>query len=100
LPTALDAAPDALFARTGAMRIDAIRLRTELILLRLRYTLEEEVEEFAEEAVLAAFERREGRLHWLVPLEPADREIAAVARPVSNVSLRRRPSRSVGRSNS
>jgi hypothetical protein len=48
LPTALDAAPDALFARTGAMRIDAIRLRTELILLRLRYTLEEEVEEFAE----------------------------------------------------
>ena len=77
--------PDALFARTGAMRTDAVRLRTVLLLLRLRYTLEEEVEEFAEEIVLAAFERREGRLHWLEPLENAGREIAAAARPVGNV---------------
>ena len=77
--------PDALFARTGAMRTDAVRLRTVLVLLRLRYTLEEEVEEFAEEVVLAAFERRDGRLHWLEPLETAGREIAAAARPVGNV---------------
>jgi hypothetical protein len=77
--------PDALFARTGAMRTDAVRLRTVLLLLRLRYTLEEEVEEFAEEIVLAAFERRDGRLHWLEPLENAGREIAAAARPVGNV---------------
>jgi SnoaL-like domain len=71
--------PDALFARTGAMRTDAVRVRTVLLLLRLRYTLEEEVEEFAEEIVLAAFERREGGLHWLEPLENAGREIAAAA---------------------
>ena len=77
--------PDALFARTGTMRTDAVRLRTVLVLLRLRYTLEEEVEEFAEEVVLAAFERRDGRLHWLEPLETAGREIAAAARPVGNV---------------
>jgi len=68
------------------MRTDSVRFRTALVLLRLRYTLEEEVEEFAEEVVLAAFERREGRLHWLEPLETAGREIAAAARPVSNVS--------------
>ena len=78
--------PDALFARTGAMRTDAVRLRTVLVLLRLRYTLEEEVEEFAEEVALAAFERREGRMHWVEPLETAGREIVAAARPVSNVS--------------
>jgi hypothetical protein len=78
--------PDALFARTGAMRTDAIRLRTVLVLLRLRYALEEEVEEFAEEVVLAAFERRDGRLHWLEPLETSGREIAAAAHPVGNVA--------------
>jgi hypothetical protein len=83
---AFDSAPDALFARTGAMRTDAVRLRTVLVLLRLRYTLEEEVEEFAEEVVLFAFERRVGRLHWLDPLETAGGEIVAAARPVSNVS--------------
>jgi hypothetical protein len=77
--------PDALFARTGAMRTDAVRLRTVLVLLRLRYALEEEVEEFAEEVVLAAFERRDGRLQWLEPFETAGREIAAAARPVGNV---------------
>jgi superfamily II DNA or RNA helicase len=77
--------PDALFARTGAMRTDAVRVRTVLTLLRLRYALAEEVEEFAEEILLAAFERRDGRLHWREPLETAGREIAAAARPVSNV---------------
>jgi hypothetical protein len=82
---AFSAMPDALFTRTGVMRTDGVRLRTVLVLLRLRYTLEEEVEEFAEEVVLAAFERRNGRLHWLEPLETTGREIAAAARPVSNV---------------
>ena len=86
LGQAFGANPDALFARAGAMRTDAVRLRTVLVLLRLRYTLEEQVEEFAEEVVLVAFERRDGRLHWLEPLETAGREIAAAARPISNVS--------------
>jgi hypothetical protein len=86
LGQAFGANPDALFARTGAMRTDAVRLRSVLVLLRLRYALEEEIEEFAEEVVLAAFERRDGRLHWLEPLETAGRKITAAARPVSNVS--------------
>jgi hypothetical protein len=85
LGQAFGAAPDARFARAGAMRTDAVRMRTVLVLLRLRYTLREEVEEFAEEVVLAAFERRDGRLHWLDPLETAGREIAAAARPVGNI---------------
>jgi hypothetical protein len=86
LGQAFGASPDALFARTGAMRTDAVRFRTALVLLRLRYTLEEEIEEFAEEVLLAAFERRDGRVHWLEPLETAGREIAAAARPANNVS--------------
>jgi hypothetical protein len=85
LGQAFGAASDALFARTGAMRTDAVRFRTVLVLLRLRYTLEEEVEEFAEEVVLAAFERKDGHLHWIEPLETAGREIAPATRPVSNV---------------
>ncbi|HEY2528176.1 MAG TPA: helicase-related protein [Xanthobacteraceae bacterium] len=85
LGQAFGGAPDALFARTGVMRTDAVRFRTVLVLLRLRYALEEEVEEFTEEVVLAAFERRDGRLHWLDPIETAGREITAAARPVSNV---------------
>jgi hypothetical protein len=85
LGQAFGTAPDGVFARTGAMRTDAIRFRTVLVLLRLRYTLEEQVDEFAEEVVLVAFERRDGRVHWLEPLETAGREIAAAARPVSNV---------------
>jgi hypothetical protein len=35
--------------------------------------------------VLAAFERRDGRLQWLEPLERAGRAIAAAAHPVGNV---------------
>jgi superfamily II DNA or RNA helicase len=85
LGEAFGAGSDPRFARTGAMRTDAVRLRTVLVLLRLRYTLEEVVEEFAEEVVLAAFERRDGRLNWLEPLDTAGREIVSAARPVGNV---------------
>jgi hypothetical protein len=85
LGEAFGAGFDPRFARTGAMRTDAVQLRTELVLLRLRYTLEEEVVEFAEEVVLAAFERRDGRLSWLEPLDTAGREIVSAARPVGNV---------------
>jgi hypothetical protein len=87
LGQAFDGGADALFARTGAMRTDAARRRTVLALLRVRYSLEEEVEEFAEEIALAALERRDGRLHWLEPLDSAGREIAAAALPVGNVAL-------------
>jgi hypothetical protein len=86
LSRAFGTEPDTLFARTGAMRTDAVRRRTVLVLLRLRYTLKGEVEEFAEEVVLAAFERRDGNLTWLEPIETAGAEIAASARPASNVS--------------
>jgi superfamily II DNA or RNA helicase len=93
LGEAFGATPGALFTRTGAMRTDAVRLRTVLVLLRLRYTLEEEVpgsgsgagEEFAEEVALVAFERRDGCLHWREPLATAGRKIAAAARPIGNV---------------
>jgi superfamily II DNA or RNA helicase len=97
---AFGAGPDALFARTGAMRTDAVRFRTVLVLLRLRYTLEEEVEEFAEEVVLAAFGAEpaastgSNRSKRLVSRSPSRRVRLATS------VRRRKPSRSVGRLNS
>ena len=77
---------DERFARCGAMATDAVTLRTGVLLLRLRYLLHEQVDEFAEEVVLAAFARREGRLAWLEPLDRAGAELLTRARPVANLS--------------
>ncbi len=73
------------FTRAGAMATDAVTVRTGLLLLRLRYLLHEQVDEFAEEVVLAAFERRDGRLAWLEPLHQAGIELLDRARPVANL---------------
>jgi superfamily II DNA or RNA helicase len=75
------------FARAGAMVTDAVTARTGLLLLRLRYRLHEQVDEFAEEVVLAAFERRDGRLHWLEPLHQAGIDLLGRARPVPVANL-------------
>ncbi len=77
--------PDELFARSGAMFTDAVSLRTAILLLRCRYLLKEQVEEFAEEVVVAAWERQEGKLRWLEPLESAARRLLTTARPVANM---------------
>ena len=86
LGAALGPEPDERFARAGAMVTDAVAVRTGLVLLRLRYLLREEVEEFAEEVVLAAFERRDGKVVWLDPVDRAGVEMVATARPTANLS--------------
>lgn len=78
-------APDELFARTGAMFTDTVRLRTAVLMLRFRYLLREQVEEFAEEIVLAAFQRPEDKLTWLEPLDEAARHLLQAASPVANM---------------
>ena len=82
--------PDELFARSGAMFTDAVSWRTIILLLRCRYLLREEVEEFAEEVVVAACRQEHGRLVWLEPLEQQGRELLENARPDANMPMSER----------
>jgi hypothetical protein len=84
LGKALGPEGDDLFPRSGAIFTDAVNLRTAILLLRLRYILRERSDEFAEEVVLAAYQRQEGRPMWLQPWEQA-RELLEEARPVANM---------------
>lgn len=64
-----------LFARSGAMFTTAVEMRTGVALLRLRYLLREKIDEFAEEVLLAPFERQQGKVVWLRPIETRGREL-------------------------
>jgi hypothetical protein len=83
---------DERFARAGAMFTDAVARWTALMLLRFRYRLVEETEEFAEEIVLATFERDGTGLRWLEPFATAGRELAEEALPKANISREERTS--------
>lgn len=77
--------PDDRFARCGAMFTDVVTTRTALMLLRFRYLLTEETEEFAEEIVVAAFRRADGDLRWLEPFGTAAQELLDASRPAANM---------------
>jgi len=81
---------DDRFARAGAMFTDAVVRWTALVLLRFRYRFIEEIEEFAEEIVLAAFERGQNGPRWLEPLSTAARDLAEAAEPRANISREER----------
>jgi hypothetical protein len=83
---------DDRFARAGAMFTDAVSRWTALMLLRFRYRLVEATEEFAEEIVLAAFERDGSGLRWLEPYATAGRELAENALPKANIPREERAS--------
>jgi hypothetical protein len=84
----------------GAMFTDAVTPWTALVLLRVRYRFIEEIEEFAEEIVLAAYERAyergENGPRWMEPLSTAARALAEAAEPRANISREER-SENVGR---
>ena len=84
LGRALAPRPDPRFARCSAMLTDAVSVRTVCVLLRVRYLLRDAVDEFAEEIVLAAFQRREGKVSWLKPWESGPGLLAG-ARPQGNL---------------
>ena len=81
---------DDRFARSGAMFTDAITRWTALLLLRFRYRFTEQIEEFAEEIVLAGFERGTNGPSWLEPLPTAARILAETAEPRANISREER----------
>jgi ERCC4-related helicase len=81
---------DERFARVGAMFTDAVARWTALALLRLRYRLAETTDEFAEEIVLAAFERGTVGPKWLEPYAATARKLAETAAPAANISREER----------
>jgi hypothetical protein len=78
-----EAAPPA--ARSAVVRADAVTRRTTLLLLRIRYLLEEAqaTPTLAEECVVCAFTGRPGQLSWLD--EAHAMELLQAAQPVANV---------------
>jgi superfamily II DNA or RNA helicase len=79
-----DAAPPA--ARCAVIRTDAVAVRTTLVLLRLRFLLEDAqaVPTLAEECVVCAFTGRPGQATWLAEAEAL--RLLQEARPAANVS--------------
>ena len=71
------------FARCGAMFTNTVRQRTAVVILRLRYLLDEDgAQNYAEEVVTAAFERSRGEAQWLELYSPdvnGDEEETALA---------------------
>ena len=60
---------DVRFARSGAIFTRAVERRTAVLILRLRYLIKSEAQQFAEEVVSAAFSSDGGSLRWLTPLQ-------------------------------
>jgi SNF2 family DNA or RNA helicase len=78
---------DPQFARCAAIYTDAVQERTAVLLLRLRYLLEEATQQFAEEVVVAAFRRgRDGGLEWVEPLQEEGSRLLHEAKPVANMA--------------
>jgi superfamily II DNA or RNA helicase len=86
LGKALGLEADERFARCGAIVTNAVSLRTAIILLRMRYLLRDAGDGFAEEILLAGFQRRDGQLTLLKPMESAARDLLQTARPVANLA--------------
>ena len=60
---------DSRFARSGAIFTRAVERRTAVLVLRLRYLIEAESQQFAEEVVVAAFQGDGNGLRWLSPTQ-------------------------------
>lgn len=53
------------FPRSAAAITSAVDRRTAVLLLRLRYVIDDGAPQYAEEVVTAAFQRSAGRIHWI-----------------------------------
>jgi len=86
LARALSAGDDQ-FSRCGAIYTDAVQVRTAVVVLRLRYLLEETArQQFAEEVVVAAFQRTGDGVAWLQPLDSEGLRLLKEATPKANMS--------------
>jgi hypothetical protein len=90
LGAALGSTGDDRFARSGAIFTDAVTRRTAVVLLRLRYLLHDATDEFAEEVVLAAFQRSSAGIEWLEPFDSIGRDLLDRARPIAPMAATER----------
>ena len=83
-----EGANNSFFARSGAVVTDAVSARTAVLILRLRYLIKSESDQFAEEIVCAAFRRglNGGGLDWLEPLDTEALRLMRDAAPAANMS--------------
>ena len=76
---------DSRFARSSAVFTGAVNRRTAILVLRLRYLIRHDTDQFAEEIVTAGFQRTNAGISWLKPmqeqslklLQEADTDISA-----------------------
>ena len=74
------------FARSGAIFTRVVDRRTAVVILRLRYLVEAEGQQFAEEVVPAAFQRDGSALRWLSPLQDQSLRLLSGAEAAANMS--------------
>ena len=82
LGRSLSPVPDSRFPRCGALYTGAVDRVTTILLLRLRYRIRGEVEEYAEEVVLESF-RSDPNPVWL---EEGVEDVLAAAKPTVNMA--------------
>ncbi len=78
------------FARSGAIYTNTVILRTAVLVLRLRYLLEEATQQFAEEVVVTAFRQDGGSIRWLEPLLEQGLTLLQNATVTGNISTTER----------
>jgi hypothetical protein len=79
---------EAFASRSGAIYTDLVSQRTSVLVLRLRYLLDEgRTPQFAEEVVAPAFQQtKDGTLHWQDPLEKSGLALLSQAEPRANIT--------------
>jgi len=75
------------FARCGAIYTTLVNVRTAVLVLRLRYLLDEATEQFAEEIVVAAFKSDAQGIEWLKPTEEAGLRLLSQATIAADMPL-------------
>ena len=79
------------FSRSGAIFTDAVKIRTVVVLLRLRYLMAERgSRQFAEEVIVAAFTRGADGLQWIEPYEEEGLRLLKEATVRANISTEER----------
>jgi SNF2 family DNA or RNA helicase/predicted transcriptional regulator len=78
------------FTRSGAIFTRAVDRRTAVVILRLRYLVEAEGQQFAEEVVPAAFERDGSAVWWLTPSREEALRLLSNTQVAANMPLMER----------
>jgi hypothetical protein len=76
---------DPRFARCGAIYTSSVSIRTGVLVLRLRYLIEETSQQFAEEIVVSAFRRDDKGIEWLRPLEEEGLKLLSRSKVTANM---------------